>query len=57
MPNRQLEYFDELRGETGIDILVSDQGAGALEKNLCNDFDLLLEIAHTSQKLGSFVPG
>jgi len=32
MPNRQLEYLDELRGETGIDILVSDQGAGALER-------------------------
>lgn len=57
MPCRQLEYFDESREETIIEIWVSDQGAGTLEKNLCNDFNLLLKIVRHFAETGEPYPG
>lgn len=44
LPQNQLDYVDDARGDNIIDVWVSDQGYSTAEKNLCRDFELLLEI-------------
>lgn len=56
LPGRGLTYSDESRGATVVDIWVSDQGSQAEERDLCNDYDLLLKIVRHFAETGEAYP-